>query len=527
MEDLARLAKGRVIAAENFARPFSNFQFLLQNGWFTPSIRRVFSEARRSCARSFAIEELESSRETEDETTELSRLDPAFRESVLTRITFWAEKWESHADYSPPADALLGYMILRSDSFSDQGEPAVHVFESVFRKFDHFHNFIPCETTFNLCCGDSLFNVAGVMYCQQNGRTKACAQVALRSLLATHFSGRPIFYSEINSIAGQLTPANGLSSEQIRNVLEAFGINYREIDYTTEEANRENIPYGKLLYAGLENGCGGLLGFTLAGPTADSAHIIPFFGHTFNQDTWAPRAQNAYFHVGSELAYIPSDEWVSSFVGHDDNFGSNYCVPKRFVGKERVDYVVALLPGNVKTDPLQAEVAGASVLYTLFDFVPRRFSRTLWHKALAAFVEMKDVVLRTHAIDRDAYHRHLENLEDWDGETIGDDVRNFTRILPESLWMIELSIPELFATNYAKLGEIIIAGDAEFDTTDDMTEEELLRMYLDKVVLARFPGVILIRLSSADENGDVRFVPVECRIKGHSPLLGVPAYRVT
>lgn len=537
MEPLARCAEGRVQAVESLVRPFSNFHFLSSHPCFRlagPSLRRIFSEGRRAGALTLAVEVLDESGETQDETNSLEQRFTSFDHSELYRLTFWSVPW--HPDHGeddhlhPSPDSLLGYAIVRADHFTGERHPSVHVFESVFRKYAHFHNFVPCCAQFEVEFGGSRYFLDGVMYCQQNVRTKACAQVALRSLLATRFHNRPVTYSEINSSAGQSEPTKGLSSNQIRAVLDDFEVNFRDLDYTVDATDSLDLGYDKLLYAGLENGGGGLLGFDLAGvdengkAISPGRHIIPFFGHTFNQDTWAPRAQNAYFHIGEETRYIPSDEWLSSFIGHDDNFGSNFCVPRGFLDPRHVSYVVALLPKDFQADPVKAEVAAAHVLYTVFSLVPSKYRQSFWHRQLSGYVSAQDVVLRTHAVSRDAYAAHLGSMQDWDGNASPFSADDLASLLPATLWMVELSVPEVFSTNYGKIGEIIIAGDADLSMEADASDEDVLNAYMDTVAFVRLPGIVLVRVSVQTDSVASRLVPLKCDITGHSPLYGCPPY---
>lgn len=463
------------------------------------------------------VEEIDESRETKDETDALKAQFPTYARSRLYRVAFWSQK-----------QSLLGYAIVRADDFGGEPTPSVHVFESVFRKYGHLHNFVPCRASFWVRSGGKIHRICGVMYCQQNARTKACAQVALRSLLATRYSDKPILFSEINAIANQSNPARGLDSEQIRQVLSFYKVNFRDLDYDTSQV--PNLPYFKFLYSGLENECGALLGFRLAGigddgnPICPGRHIIPFFGHTFNQDTWAPRAQNVYFHVGEETRYISSDEWLSSFIGHDDNFGSNFCVPKRFISSEHVKYMVILLPDGFRADPVQAEVAAAHVLYTIFDLVPEDVSNCFWHTKLRGYVCKQDVVLRTRAVTADRYAKHLGTMVDWDGNQAGTDIGFLKRFLPRNLWMVELSIPEIFSTNYGKLGEILIAGDIDLAVDENTSYDEQLNAYLDNVAFVRLPGIFLVRIKAPNAKHS-RFIPLDSPIVGHSPLYGCRKYR--
>jgi hypothetical protein len=300
MESLARLAQGRIESIERLERPFSNFKYISKHGLFCYagcSLQRIFCESRRAGAQTLVVEHLDDSEEIDDETQDLKHLSAQYSRSEIRRITFWKSPYSGNdQEFNPLADSLLGYAIIRADFFRDADSPKFHVFESVFRKYNHLHNFVPCGVSFEVEFNGKRYSIMGVMYCQQNGLTKACAQVALRSLLATRRPDSPIKYSEINKAAGITKPSEGLRCDQIQRVLDHFGVNYRDVDYDIEKDSRKYLPYSKLLYAGLENGFGGLLGFDLTGVNEDGSevngrHIIPFFGHTFNQDTWAPRAQ--------------------------------------------------------------------------------------------------------------------------------------------------------------------------------------------------------------------------------------------
>ena len=241
------------------------------------------------------------------------------------------------------------------------------------------------------------------------------------------------------------------------------------------------LPYSKLLYAGIENGLGGLVGFEFSGASAQGErHIIPFYGHTFNQDTWVPRASLAYFHVGDNTRYISSEEWMSSFIGHDDNFGCNYCVPRKFLDPDQVKYVVALRPPDTAYSAVFAEAIAADRLYSMINALDNR--NNYWIRQLILHIHAQDVVLRTLYLTCDQYVAHLRESIDWQGQSEKTQIPDkFAGNLPEHLWMIEISIPELFPANYRKLGEILL--DARVSLTPYPSSETLW-------VMARFPGTL-------------------------------------
>jgi len=422
---------------------------------------------------------------------------------VSNRLRMWMRKQESVASG--------GYAIAKRDRVPSRTIDRWHVFESVFVPSLHEHNYVHGIKSYEVAVGGRRFSLAGPMYSQQNGLNKACAQVALRTLCSLHVPDVELPYERINRLAekagGGFDPAKGLAAVQIRAVLEGLSIGFRDIDYTKEEPEyRRELPYQKLLYAGIESGAGAMLGFKLAGPRAEGRHIIPFFGHTSNQDAWVPNAEVAYFHVGEDTRYVPSEAWVSSFIGHDDNFGSDFCVPRLYVTPEQVDYVVALLPEKARYCGVVAEAIAANYLYSVLPEldVPQK----PWLARLIASASRQDVVLRALALRRDQYIQHLRDVSDWDYRREKASLCNaLEKHLPDILWMIEVSLPELFPSNQRKLGEIVL--DAAINPSAQLD----FRTFL----FARFPGRFLL-LEKISPSGKPSFVTVPSRIESHTPL---------
>jgi hypothetical protein len=483
----ARLGRATHAEYRDIRPPFSNFQFvdaLLPGGEYN-AVRRLFSLARREGGQTLILEDIDAAGAVEDEIAELEMLFPGYRCGGLKRLSFWAQCCPAWPQNALLTDSdLLGYAIIKHDSIPGEFS-RWHIFESVFRKYPHEHNCVPGEPSFDVRCVDRTFHVSGIMYCQQNGLNKACAQVALRSLLSRITPDRDILYSEMNEVARRLepgfAPAAGLDTNQIRAILEFYEIKYDDLDYMA--ADTAFLPYSRMLYAGIENGLGGLMGFELSGPDAEGQkHIIPFYGHTFNRDTWVPRASLAYFHVGDNTRYISSEEWTSSFIGHDDNFGANYCMPRRFLEPGQVKYVVALRPREAEYGTIEAEAIAVDCLYATFNALKR--DESYWIRRLIVHIHEQDVVLRTVYVERSQYVAHLRHSQDWNGNSEDTDIlETFSDKLPGHLWMIEVSIPELFPANYRKLGEILL--DACVPLNPYPHREALW-------VMARFPGSYLI-----------------------------------
>jgi len=508
----------------DIAQPFSSFDFIDNNLGGIPSARRLFSLARSFDAQTFVIEDIPSVGLIEDENNEISNLYSDYKSGALKRFSFWRKPFKTVRGLeSANKSDFIGYAILKQDLVpSMPGRNEWHIFEAVFPKYNHHHNCVPQKALYCVTVCSKRCYVEGVMYCQQNELNKACAQVALRSLLSRLLPDGDISYRALNEIAAKVrpsfNPADGLSPQQMRAILDECGISYDDIDYEEEEKNnvtiRSDIPFGKYIYGGIESGCGGLLGFSMSGPKADeSKHIIPFFGHTFNKDTWVPEANIAYFDIGGGVGYVPSENWTSSFIGHDDNFGPNFCVPRLYVKPDQVQYVVELRHPNVKYGGVIAE---AQALLFLYSVTPYLDDKNVWAKRLALYSSqnVQRVILRAVCIRRNIYIEHLKNMKDWQGhhenKAIADALAGF---LPDMLWVIEVSLPHLFPANERKVGEIVLNAEKSRNDKKDPASEIDYGLFL----LARLPGEYVL-LKSINQYGP-SFSVIPSDIESHVDLL--------
>jgi hypothetical protein len=490
---MSRLAQPTAINLHQAVRGFSNFDFVDTHFAGCVTIRRLFSLARARC-RNFStvvVEDVPPAGAVADENTELLRLYSDYRCEAIKRISFWRIPITNTDELrAADADACLGWAIVKHDHATlpmrraSPGIPARvaslyddwHVFESVTVKYAHEHNYVPGAPMFSVQIGDraSLVRLRGWLYCQQNTLNKSCAQVALRTLATAFLNDPELPYSRLNSLRPSdptqpnWLPGDGLRPRAIEAILNALGIPFDSLYYPDrpeKEDARRTRAYQRYLYAGVEAGTGSLLGFNLDGPGAsDSCHIIPVFGHTFNEDTWAPRGEGAYFRVGETIRYIPSEAWVSSFLIHDDNYGSDFCLPKRFVRRRSVNYVVALRPAGFASSCLDAEAVGSHLFYSL---LPRLIAISHpWLRRLLTFVSRHELILRTAPITREEYEAELRAMSDWSGEVEeSGTVDSLRSLLRDHMWIVEVSVPDLFSTNLRKLGELLLLADAPLDQT--------------------------------------------------------------
>lgn len=519
------------------APPFSCLNFVDQRfSPESPAIRRLFSLARAAEGRTLIVEAIEPHGIIADENDEIQSLYPGYQMTGLTRISFWKSiitnqeqlRSENNKDF-------LGYAILKRDAVPDKyidqtayDDPALgvtpefvspgfwSVFEAVFIKDPHPNNCVPNVMIYKVSIGDTEFCIEGILYAQQNTLNRQCAQVALRSLLSRILQC-DISYREINNLAGKSPQQKGLEVSQIRDVLTKLGIKFRDYDYELNPDLSRRFPnhYQKCAYAGVESGMGSLITFCLAGSSISEnqpLHIIPFYGHTFNKDTWIPEADIAYFKVGDDVGYIPSESWTSSFLGHDDNFGPNFCVPRLYLAPERVKYVVEILKPGYAVSGIEAETKALPFLYSLLDHIGINDFPNPWLNRLVTSVRIQRVVFRAIAIDKDTYIKHLATGKDWEDNSENDTViQALSRAdLPAHLWIVEVSIPQLFPANKRKLGEIVLNGEIELSGDDGD---------FSPFVLARLPGAYYFIQS--DQNDDPNFERYSSALTSHFPVIRI------
>jgi len=492
-------------------QPFSIFEFIETNFGGCDSIRRVFSLARSAKAVSLILEVIPPFGIILEENEDISSKFPTYAPGALIRASFWSVPIPE-ADNPPlSSDNFIGYAILKEDPIL---HPSCvwHVFEAVFPKYNHHHNCVPRPKKYQVRVLQKILETEGVLYCQQNQLNKACAQVALRSLLSRMVDDGDISYRTINRLAEPERPGfiwgKGLSIKQMRRVVTELGFKYNDVNYDEGGAKaRRNLPYQKYAYAGLESGGGALLGFTLLG--RPGKHIIPIYGHTFNKDTWVPDANLAYFQLGKHLGYIPSENWTSSFLAHDDNFGPNYCVPRLYIDKKNVGYVMEIFRPGIKSSGVNAEALAVSILYSILD--NHADLTNPWVARLKKWADDKSVILRSQAMKKEEYITHLRSIEDWEGNREKAEIcDSLGKGLPNFIWVVEISTPQLFPANERKIGEIVL------DATKEITSK---KSYNSLFVLARLPETYLF--GGVIKKKAPEFTPIESQIKSHSSLIRV------
>jgi hypothetical protein len=509
---MSHLVEGTDLKYVAMARPFSGFEFVEANFSGSPPIRKLFSTARCHQAESLVFERVPANGHVAEENEDLRRFDAGFVQQDLIRISFWKGKIQEGDTLE--SRKCVGYAILKHDLIPSANWDRWHVYEAVIRTYPHPHNYANAAAPFQFRCGRQTIEIRGCLYAQQNSVTKTCAQVAIRSLACTISANNDLSYRTINAEATLINPSfrpeEGMTNDEIANVLRALGINVLTLDYSQLDPTvREILPYQKLVYSGIESGCGALVAFELSGPMAPAAgHVIPFFGHTFNEDSWAPTGGPAYFQYGEHIRYISSRAWLSSFLVHDDNFGANLCVPQNFLNKDLISCVYEILPPGWNCSGVDAEVAAADYFYSILPNLSPS-AAIPWRRRLWEYVRDQRLILRHVPITKVNYLEHLRRLEDWEFRTEDQKtIKAFENsVSGDKYWMVEVSVPEVFPTNKRKLGEILLEASAPLSVQTDGSG----------FVLARFPGAFVF-FDQLDANGDPTFALSPSNLYSHVPL---------
>jgi hypothetical protein len=183
------------------------------------------------------------------------------------------------------------------------------------------NNYVSVGGEFTRSVGVDHYRCSGVFYAQQNGHSSRCAHACLVMAINTLSQPMALTGSGINSLLALPNPENGLTIGQVIDVIKSSGRDALVI-------NCADLPPGAFvsaLAAIVRSGHAALVVFTTQG---DEEHVVLVFGHTRNSDQWHPLAIPAYSgHISAH--FIPSSQWVSHFLIHDDNFGPYYTLSSR------------------------------------------------------------------------------------------------------------------------------------------------------------------------------------------------------
>lgn len=464
--------------------------------------------------------------------------DKGYLEVKAKRISFWKsnlmslELVERSSALSRLDDSdCIGYVILVKAGCSKGESDRIRwiVYEAILDGGENLRGVMPRAVVYSFRVGEKIRKIKGRMYCQQNGRTAVCAHAAIRTLLSALLPERDISYRRISELAHY--QGGAVDSKMIRMVFESLGFPVH--DWSVDRAKNpdaDKIPLYHCLYLGVESCGGSHFGFDVKNrddlTSCQDQHIIPVFGHTFNKHIWVNEASGYYFKCGMQIprSFI-SDNWVSTFIAHDDNVGPNVYIPRFYVDHFALSSVITVLPRQnnrkytvgvdaeeIVVDWLRKNVVrflkSWKGLYADNDWLDR-LNLALTPAEGQECADIARVVLRSLLISRDEYHRWLLQNRDNEGNAenprVMDDI---IRRLPEHFWMVEISFPHLFPVNERKIGEVLLSSEpGEYSITRG-------------VMLIRLPTRYLIPVMNMGENNQLESMPCDeqpSAIRSHMP----------
>ncbi len=534
MNRFARTSPGQSLEIVPVERPYSFFHLIEGRFPGCQPLRRIFSQVRMHQGRTMVIEQLGQPDDLREENEDLRTRSPDLKSSAAYRLSFFKSQFATPRGLKTATEEdFIGYVVVKEDSALSFGKMR-RIYESVIRPIRVVNNFVRGGQDWSCRVNSKPFKVNGYLYAQQNGLTNVCAHVALRSVAARFHPSGDMSYREMNRLLGvdhltvKMGDGNGLTTQQMQRVLEAAGAKCFPADYSNPSANPP--PFQKYIYGSIESGYPAIVVFGTTDPDG-GLHALPIFGHTFNQDTWVPSADLSYFKIGAGTIYVPSESWLSMFVAHDDNWGSNYCIPRHYLRPKQspvpgqptpkpeetvsqcVAHVISTMPKEVQLNPVRAEIIGADYLFTILPQLPP--DNNTWAKRLALYANKHLLVLRPYLLDPAEYTGHLAKVKDWQGKQIRADLVNAlkTNLTKERLWMIELSVPELFSANLRKVGEVLVRAEVLPSVDRD----------LGSFVLARLPGYFALHAGGTPSNPKYQFIPSGA--EGHVELIGCESHK--
>lgn len=403
---------------------------------------------------------------------------------------------------------FIGQMCIIS--FKGPKGPTSYIYEAVFRvpgksKRDQLlNNHISLKCRLSFIVGTRRVRLLAAYFCQQNGITSICAHSAVRMLVRTR-TGTHASTPSLNALWGFDRATSAVTSVQVQDALRRRGLNVATFDLSsipkTLSTEASDNVWG-LLALLADSGSPSLLMFS---SKEGADHVVTLLGHTVNTDEWHPLGE--VLHVNGEEHISSNSSWIDHLVIHDDMLGPYYCLSRSVLFPSRDErglepsLVITVLPDRAKLSPKLADTIGREVMSALigqlakdprpqgrwWDFLRKSFERRIFRTTLIDSATYADMLLKGQRIDK----------------VSKSNASRLTKALPELMWMVELSLPNLFLANRAKLGEVLIDATAEVSDDDSAWP----------VCAFRLPSVI-----GWDAEGEGRFRIAPWPQEGHTPM---------
>lgn len=486
--------------------PYSFFFSLIEPFWKTPTadsspLHRLATLARKQGAKALVIEDASAVPDVRQEILTLDDRMGSGGAAEAMLLSFLNEVPDGD-DISTISDgALIGQCILIN--YRPKGAIEFRtsfVYEAIFATPSMesgeplLNNFINCEAGFQVQVRGRKFELSGLYYAQQNGITSVCAHACIKMAVRTLRPDQPSPSTEsINALVDSALPADGMLVEDIAEALSKL------VDHqvaTVDCTLIKSSEWVSVLTAAADSGDMAFLIFETGSKqegepaqNQDEArptnHVVVVYGYTRNTDEWHPQAIPEYSGA-PQAQHSPSSAWVDHFVIHDDNFGPYLTLSTRALEADttvRAQKIVIIRRLRTNLEPHVAEAAAAIIMAQAAQMFADDATDNRWLNYLLR--HRRPLIMRPVLVTREEYCLHLANAKDHDGCCATDAaIEPLRDHLPELLWMIEFTLPDLFTGNHSKLGEILL--DANHESAEHFSLERLRGIRVpSRIMLAR------------------------------------------
>ena len=477
-------------------------------GFRNDPLHRFLTLMRKMKAQSFVQEALVPNHELLDEQEMASIVCGRDVDLTAIRLTFFYSMPESKHWQDIPNEYILGYAVIIKLHFSDH-PIRTYVLESVVRSSVIFsygnepflvepvtNYYLHNQRTFFTTVGSSKedsrnFAINGSFFTQQNSLTSACAHATLRMCINSSptldyknkITNRFINESlqiDLNKYSIQ-NPLKYLTRDQIEDVICNLGYNVLYGDFV----KNWEIEYDQYLYPTLESCCPTILGLDI--PSQNIGHAVAVLGHTLNSDRWSPQARRGYGNYPI-TKYHSATSWCDHYIISDDNFGMHLTLPSDMIRNVfdpnknpnlHAIMAMSIVPRDIILPGYYAEQAAAVLIENLLEQFKPLEEINAWFKRLYQENNIhRSLVYRTLLLNKDQYLAHLNKHN----EQITEQQMKRLSNLPGFIWVTEISLPNIYTGNKAKLGDMVLRT--------DITKEDIDSDAFEGFVMAWFPGIV-------------------------------------
>lgn len=427
-------------------------------------LHRICTLARKMGVRQILSEDALAWPEVADELDALERLDGGVGEVRASALTFLCRP--VHEARPLVAGDVIGQAILVT--YPSEGRERTYVYEAAMR-LPHapgraarplLNNYVPLRRSLEINVDGQTLSVEGSLFCQGNGSTSVCAHSVVRGL-RRDIAGERTRTADLNDLWDLARPSDGVGTLQLGDALSKIGHSTTAYDFDQVGNGDEADPELRWAIASSLVGSGARALLTFGtGRAAD--HVVPIIGYTLNTDEWHPGARAVHGIPSSSVS--SSSLWVDHLVIHDDQLGPYFCMSRSFFGADgrravrglTPKQVLAVLPTEVQVTVRTAEAIVEAVLRPLMrQLAQHGYGASPWWNALVS--AGPHLVIRTTLVERKVYVEHLSGFRKRRRAAVDPAVlEDLQARLPHTFWMCEVTLPQLFAGNRAKLGELLV-----------------------------------------------------------------------